>query len=367
MPAIFAVVIIVIQGLLALGHVIAYKLIVSTWTITNNNTLLALKIILSCLAISFVAASLIAFKFYNPAARWLYIISAVWLGILFYLCLVDLIYWLAVTIVLLLGSSISVAIIGQILIILALLISAYGLINANNIKTTSIAVQLPNNSWQGQRAVWISDIHLGHVRGLNFLEKVVKVANELKPDIIFIGGDVYDGTAFPPESSVNLLSQLKAPQGTYFITGNHEEFGDNTKYLSAIKQAGMIILANEVKEVNGVQLIGVDYNDSAKSASFTKIMGNLNIDKNKPSILLKHAPNHLEIVNQVGVNFLITGHSHRAQMWPLNLITWLVYKGYDFGFKKYNDMTVYTSSGVGTWGPPLKVGNPAEILLVNFK
>lgn len=367
MPIVIVVIVLVIQSILAFGHVILFKFLVSALAINNSNVLLTLKIALSFLAISFILASVVAFKFYNPLARWFYVFAAIWLGILLYLSLAAFIYWLAVLVTLLLYPSVSVVIIGKVAIVLALIISAYGIVNANNLQVKEINVQLPGSAWQGKRAVWVSDIHLGHVRGLDFLNKIVKATNELKPDIIFVGGDVYDGTAFPIHLSIDLLSELKAPMGKYFITGNHEEFGDNTKYLNVIGQAGIIIMTNEVKEIEGVQLIGVDFNSTIKQQQFKDFIDGLKLNDNMPTILLKHAPFHLAEANNKGIDFQISGHTHRAQMWPLNFITWLVYRGYDYGLKKFGNMTVYTSSGVNTWGPPLKVGNPSEIVLVNFK
>lgn len=367
MPLIFVIIVLLIQAILAVGHLILFKSVVAIFAITNPVYLNWLKWMMVFLAVSFVVASILAFKFYNVPVRWFYTLAAVWLGALLYLALAAAVYWLATMIVSYLGLGLSLDILGKFLLLLALLVVVYGVINANNIKVTSIDVSLPNNAWQGKRAVWVSDIHLGHVRGLEFINSTVTGINSINPDIIFIGGDLFDGTTFPVEAVIEPLQTLKAPLGVYFITGNHEEFGDNSKYLQILNQAGVTVLNNEMKMVDGVQLIGADFNTTLKQQDFEKVLNSLDLDQNLPSLLLKHAPFHLGTAANRGIDLQLSGHTHRAQMWPLNFITWLVYKGYDFGLKKFSDMTVYVSSGINTWGPPLKVGNPSEILLVNFK
>ena len=128
----------------------------------------------------------------------------------------------------------------------------------------------------------------------------------------------------------------------------------------------MTVLNNEKKEINGMQIVGVDYRDSLNRTKLEEMLKNL-IDKNKPSVLLKHAPFDLDITEKAGVNMELSGHTHRTQMWPLNFITQLVYKGYDYGLKSFGNMSVYTSDGVGTWGPPVRVGTNAEIVSIEFE
>ncbi len=83
-------------------------------------------------------------------------------------------------------------------------------------------------------------------------------------------------------------------------------------------------------------------------------------------ILLKHTPFDLDVSERAGIDFQISGHTHQAQIFPLNYITRSVYKGYDYGFKKFGSMQVYVSSGTGTWGPPLRIGTVSEIVVINF-
>jgi len=257
---------------------------------------------------------------------------------------------------------------GKILFSLAIIAGMYGIVHAEMLVVNSSKVNVPNIpvAWQGKRAVWISDVHLGQIHGRAFSEKIVEKVNELRPDIIFVGGDLYDGEEVDIKDVTEPFSRLHAPWGTYFITGNHEEFSNNEKYVMGATEAGMIFLNDEKREIEGMQIIGVDYKDSSDRTKFEEMLKNL-VDKSKPSILLKHAPFDLDVAEKAGINIQFSGHTHRAQMWPLSFITKLVYKGYDYGLKSFGNMTVYTSDGVGTWGPPLRVGTNSEIVSIEFE
>jgi predicted MPP superfamily phosphohydrolase len=369
MVPVFIIVILIIQGIIALGHFVLYKTFISVFTLNNSNTLIFLKIILITLSVSFVAASLLTFRYYNSILSIFYTISAAWLGFLLYLFLACGIYWLAVSVGGHFFTNINLFILGKVLLSIALLISVYGVVQAYSVIVTNIKVSLPNlpQEWNGKKAVWLSDVHLGDVYGISAIEKLFQKVQKLHPDIIFIGGDLFDSSSFPVETAVKPLASLQASLGVYFITGNHEEFFDKEKYLNVVKESGVKILNNEAVDIAGVKIIGVDYNDTAKRADYENILKNLTSDKTKPIILLKHSPSDLDIALQNGVNFQISGHTHRAQMWPFNYITKSIYKGFDYSLHDYSSMKVYTSSGAGTWGPPLRVGSPSEIVLLEFK
>src|SRR5450432_1569870 len=117
---------------------------------------------------------------------------------------------------------------------------------------------------RGRKAALISDVHLGHVRNGNFLRRMVaKIRNE-KPDAIFIAGDLYDGTAIDAGRAAEPLNELSAPHGVYFVAGNHEQFGDDSKYLRAIAAAGVRVLTNEKVDVDGLQILGVPYRNATQ-------------------------------------------------------------------------------------------------------
>ncbi len=162
------------------------------------------------------------------------------------------------------------------------------------------------------------------------------------------------------------FSRLSAPYGTYFITGNHEEFSDNTPYLQAVRRAGIRVLYNEKVELDGLQIVGVDYRDSRNEYQFKTILQKIGIDRRKPSILLKHAPLDLKVAKEAGISLQLSGHTHQGQVLLFQLITSRVYQGYDYGLKWFGNLLVYTSSGAGTWGPPMRVDTKPEIVVIKL-
>jgi hypothetical protein len=251
---------------------------------------------------------------------------------------------------------------------MALMASLYGFINGGIVRITRFSVQLPGlpSSWKGKTAVWASDTHLGQVRNYGFAQEIAALVQNLHPDIIFIGGDLYDGEAVDVDQLIEPFSRISAPLGIYFITGNHEEFYDNTKYLQAVRRVGMQVLYNEKVDLDGLQIIGVDYRDSRREEQFRTILQKMGIDRRKPSILLKHVPFHLKVAEEQGVSLQLSGHTHHGQVFLFRFITSRVYHGYDYGLKWSGDLLVYTSSGAGTWGPPMRLDTKPEIVVITF-
>jgi predicted MPP superfamily phosphohydrolase len=221
--------------------------------------------------------------------------------------------------------------------------------------------------WKGKTAVWVSDTHLGQVRGYGFAQHLAAKIENLHPDVVFVGGDLYDGLAVDLDRVIEPFSKISTPYGIYFITGNHEEFLDNTPYLQAVRRAGIKVLYNEKVELDGLQIIGVDYMDSRREEHFRTILQKMAIDPRKPSILLKHAPLHLQVAREHRISFQLSGHTHQGQVFLFRFITSMVYQGYDYGLKWFGDLLVYTSSGAGTWGPPMRLDTKPEIVVITFR
>ena len=358
----------IIQSILFLGHWFFYRTLVRFLGVTNPSRLLTLKIALALLSVSLVLTSFLAFRYSNLLVRGLYTAAASWLGIFYLFVLVAIFCWIFYGLTKLLSLPVNQKIFFEILIGLALIASLYGFINGSTIRTTRIHLQLPNlpERWKGKTAIWVSDTHLGSVRNYGFAQHIANMVQNLRPDIVFIGGDLYDGEGVDLDRVIEPFSRISVPYGIYFITGNHEEFYNNTPYLQAVRRAGIKVLYNEMIDLDGLQIIGVDYQDSRSKEQIKAILQKMGIDRNKPSILLKHTPLHLQVAKEQGISLQLSGHTHHGQVFLFRFITSQIYQGYDYGLKKFGDLLAYTSSGAGTWGPPMRIDTKPEIVVITF-
>jgi hypothetical protein len=231
-----------------------------------------------------------------------------------------------------------------------------------------IKVKLPNlpKAWQGRTAAMISDLHLGHVRGANFARNIVAQIRQLKPAIVFLAGDLYDGSFADLDALASPLQGLNAPLGNYFVAGNHEEIRNPAAHLQAARKAGLRLLNNEKIVVDGLQIIGVHHRDATRPERLNAVLEKAAIDRDQASVLLVHAPDQLAVAEQAGISLQLSGHTHRGQFFPWTWLTKRIYKQFVYGLQKFGEMLVYTSSGAGTWGPPLRVCSHPEIVLIQF-
>ena len=328
----------------------------------------ALHIALAVLSVSFVAASFLAYKFFNPLVRAIYTVAAVWLGFVNYFFLAACACWIAYIVPLLFGLHPDPQLLGSLSFDLATIAGIYGIVNASWIRVVRIRVKLPNlpSSWRGRTAAVVSDLHLGPVRNSGFLRRIVKKLTHLQPDVLFVPGDLYDGTAADLEQLATPWAAFHAPLGSYFVTGNHEQFTDPKKYLRSVRQAGFRVLESEKIVVDGMQVTGVHYRDAVNVEKFRAILRQASLDRNVASILLVHNPNHLLLAAEAGISLQLSGHTHRGQFFPWTLAVSRIYREYAYGLQRFDGLAVYTSCGVGTWGPPMRVGTNPEIVLIHF-
>jgi hypothetical protein len=257
----------------------------------------------------------------------------------------------------------------EVLFGVAIFAGLYGVFNASWTRITRTTVRLANLplKWRGRRAALISDLHLGHVRNGNFLRRMVTKILKEDPDAIFIAGDLYDGTAIDAARAAEPLSELTAPHGVYFVAGNHEQFGDDSKYLDAVAAAGVRVLSNEKVDVDGLQIIGVPYRSAAQDGRFASVLHDIGLDRDRASILLTHAPDHPEIAEAAGISLQLSGHTHLGQFVPWSWMARRIYRQFVYGLSRIGKMQVFTSSGAGTWGPPLRLGSNPEIVMLEFQ
>jgi hypothetical protein len=361
--------IVVTQSVLFLTHYFLYK----TWTFSTTSSDIRgtfwTKLVLSFLSVSFIAASLLAFRYTNPALRTLYRIAAVWMGLLSFLFLAAICSWIIFGVAHLAGLSTNFHRTVELLFGMGVIAALYGVFNASWTRITRTTVRLANlpPAWHGRTAALISDVHLGHVRNGNFLRRMVAKILKEEPDAIFIAGDLYDGTAIDAMRAAEPLSQLSARHGVYFVAGNHEQFGDDSKYLHAVAAAGVRVLSNEKLDVDGLQIIGVQYRNAVQQAQFASVLDSLRLDRNRASILLTHAPDHPAIAEAAGVSLQLSGHTHLGQFIPWSWMARRVYRQFVYGLSRIGKMQVFTSSGAGTWGPPLRFGSNPEIVMLQFQ
>ena len=195
---------------------------------------------------------------------------------------------------------------------------------------------------------------------------MAKILKE-EPDAIFIAGDLYDGTAIEAQRAAEPLSKLVAPHGVYFVAGNHEEFGDDSKYLHAIAAAGVRVLNNEKVELDGLQVIGVPYRNATQKRHLASALDQVRLDRARASILLTHAPDHPEIAEAAGISLQLSGHTHLGQFLPWSWMARRVYRQFVYGLSRIGKMQIFTSSGAGTWGPPVRLGSISEIVMLEFQ
>jgi predicted MPP superfamily phosphohydrolase len=361
--------IVILQSVLFLTHFLLYE----TWTFSPTGSkptgALWIKLALGFLSVSFVAASLFAFRYTNAALRAFYRIAAVWVGLLTFLFVAAVSSWIIFGVARLAGLEVNFHRTVELLFGAAFVAGFYGVFNASWTRITRTTVRLANLpvAWRGRRAALISDVHLGHVRNGNFLRRMVAKIVREEPDAIFIAGDLYDGTAIDAGRAAEPLNKLTAPQGVYFVAGNHEQFGDDSKYLRAIAAAGVRVLTNEKVEVDGLQIVGVPYRNAAQDGHFASVLHSIRLDRDRASILLTHAPDRPEIAEAAGVSLQLSGHTHLGQFIPWSWMARRIYRQFVYGLSRIGKMQVFTSSGAGTWGPPLRLGSNPEIVVLEFE
>jgi len=353
--------------IIAAGHLGLYASWVKFFGIHSVKIKYILRIVLAVLSLSFLATTALTFWRDNALVNALYAGAGAWLGIVWYLALAVAASWLVFFIGKVCGIQIPMAIIAGVFIVAAAAFSVYGLWNAQHPVIKRITVTIPNlpQAWKGRVAVQLSDVHLGPVHRERFMQHIISQVKAINPDVVFITGDLFDGEGRNLDTLAEPLNELTPPFGSYFITGNHETYIGLDKSLDALRAIDINILRDSSVDVAGVNIVGVDYPKPGEKKDFSKIVS-LAV-AGQPSIVLWHQPSDLDTLKNLGVNLVLSGHTHDGQLWPFNYITDAVFHGHGYGLTVDGPFTEYTSSGVGTWGPPMRTGNRPEIVVITFQ
>lgn len=334
-------------------HLYVYFCLNRFFGFTRPKTIL---LVFTVLALSFPLCSILERYYPNSISMILYAAASTWLGTLFLLLTAFLLYE-PVRLIVNLDSKTT----GMVLISSVLLISLYALICGQLITVKTVDIPLPKLQ-KPLKIVQLSDIHVGTIHNSGFLSRIVKKTNTLKPDMVVITGDLFDGIGTINRHTVEPLRRLNTK--TFFVTGNHERYSDMNQVAELMAENNVIILRNRVVDIFGIQLVGTDYpeRENQKENPYLK---ELTIKQAIPSVLLYHAPSGIEDALEAGIDLQISGHTHNGQIFPFNLLARLFFP-YINGLYKIENMYLYVSPGSGTWGPPMRLGSSNQITLINL-
>lgn len=263
---------------------------------------------------------------------------------------------------------------GITVIIIVIIIISFGIWNAVHPIVTDYNINI--NKYAGKinslNIVMIADIHMGISVRENEIDKMVANINKLNPDIVFFCGDLVDEST-PTNLKVymgNAFKAIKSKYGVYAVTGNHEYLSSNLQEtLYYLKKGNVQILQDKaVKIDNSFYVIGRDDVSSPRITKHSiKPLAELlkNVDTSLPLIVLNHQPVNLQEPEQQHIDLQLSGHTHKGQFFPNNLITKLMYED-DYGYLKKNNFNLIVTSGYGTWGPPIRIGTSSEIVHINL-
>ena len=256
---------------------------------------------------------------------------------------------------------------------LSIILITGGFVNALLPRVTeyNIHIDKPAGELKQLRIAAVSDIHLGSIIRKRSMKKLSEMLKKAEPDLVLLLGDIVDGEIGPVLRG-DLLKYFTCPHcrgGMYAITGNHEFIGGGSRTIPYIESKGIRVLKDEVVTVEGsVQIAGRLDRDSGRFFGKERLPLSQLIagtDPLKPLILLDHQPYNLEDAVENGVDLQLSGHTHNGQMWPLNLITSKHYE-LSYGYMKKGNTQFIVSSGVGLWGPRVRIGSRPELILLNI-
>ena len=256
-----------------------------------------------------------------------------------------------------------------------LLFCSYGVWHAQQIKTSYYEVTIDKKQAEKQhvRAVLITDLHLGYINDEKKVEKIVTKINQLKPDIVLISGDLFDGNYYAlqkPEQVIEQFKRLSSTYGTYLCWGNHDAGATFDQMENFVKKANITLLEDEAIELTNTAIV-VGRKDSrpignqgGQRKSIEKQL--TNETTNLPIIVMDHQPSTIDEYGEE-VDLIVSGHTHQGQIFPFNLVT-KSYFTVDYGYYQQDSThaQVIVSSGVGTWGPPMRVGTQSEIVQIDI-
>nr|WP_063831279.1 metallophosphoesterase [Streptomyces sp. NRRL F-2664] len=243
---------------------------------------------------------------------------------------------------------------------------AYGVLRGPGVRRVQVPLAKLPRAAHGFRIAVVSDVHLGPVLGRAHAQRIVDTVNRTQPDLIAIVGDLVDGSVPDLGPAAEPLRGLTARHGSFFVTGNHEYFSGAEQWVEHVRELGLTPLENARRALPHFDLAGVNDIQGEREGSgpdFRAALGDR--DRSRAAVLLAHQPVVIHDAVQHGVDLQLSGHTHGGQLWPGEYLAELANPTVA-GLERYGDTQLYVSRGAGAWGPPVRVGAPSDITVVEL-
>jgi predicted MPP superfamily phosphohydrolase len=232
-------------------------------------------------------------------------------------------------------------------------------------------VQIPlaklPRAMDGTRLAVVSDIHIGPLTGVNHAQRIVQVINSVDADLVCVVGDLVDGSVAELGEFAAPLAGIQSRRGAFFVTGNHEYYSGHEQWIDEVARLGLRPLRNERLEIEGLDLAGVNDLNGAEhgdAPDFARALGDR--DPSRPVVLMAHQPVAAKEAAPFGVDLQVSGHTHGGQMVPFNFLVKLQQPVVS-GFGEVDGVPVYVTNGAGFWGPPVRVGAPPQVTVIELR
>jgi uncharacterized protein len=354
----FVVFLVIALSVYTAMHGFIYWRLASGLTLTSGQRL-ALKLILIAGALTFIAAEFLSRL--TPLYPFLYA-GSVWLGIL---AIAFAVFLVELALSLIFASQRRLLVLAA--LALVFLITVVSLVNVTLgpvLRQVRVPMRGLPADLDGFTIVQLSDLHLGNLTSSRQLRRIVERVNALRPDLICVTGDALDGDVSHDGVFGEILGSLRARHGVAAVTGNHEFYAGIGKFLDLARHCRWRVLRNQSWIIDGrIAIVGLE-EDSARRFKLPGPDLEAALDHvpaAMPKVLLYHQPAGFPEAARRGIGLQLSGHTHAGQIPPMEFLVWLVYK-YPWGFYRLGQSHIYTTSGTGTWGPPMRFLSRSEIV-----
>lgn len=255
--------------------------------------------------------------------------------------------------------------------------TAKGIANAREtaaLKYVDIPVENLDPALDGLRILLMTDIHVGDTIRRSYFQRIVDRAMSEPVDMICIAGDLVDGSVAELRNDMEPINQLKAPLGVWFVTGNHEYYSGPLDWIAELKHRGIGVLEDShvVLEHNGAPFVLAGIHDYKAKDIIPEHESNPRkalegAPQTSFCMLMAHQPISYTGIEGLPIDLQVSGHTHGGQIWPFGILVPLQQRFVAGLHRVFNRTWLYISRGTGYWGPPMRVGSPAEITILTIR